>query len=138
MKHHTNVIGIVIGVCFSIALFVVIAVVVCFCYRRRKVKKGEPLRFPNPTFGLPGGLKSVKVDGAATKWRSEEPLTTVGASGSDKLEPNRFVFTSLDSFEQPIMIFDQIASMRCIFVQALRPYEPLDETWYIHRLAVEK
>jgi len=90
VKQHTSVIGIVIGVCFGIALFVVITVIVCFCYKRRKVNKGEPLRFPNPTFGLPGGLKSVKVDGVATKWRSEEPLGSVGACGNDKLEPNRY------------------------------------------------
>jgi hypothetical protein len=57
VSQHSNVIAIVVGVCLSLLLFVFVAVAACVCYRRRQVAKGAPLRFPNPTFGLPGALK---------------------------------------------------------------------------------
>ena len=65
IHQHSNVIAIIIGVCLSVALFIIVTVIVCVCYKRRRQNKGAPLRFPNPTFGLPAVIKSAfRSDGA--------------------------------------------------------------------------
>ncbi len=101
MKQHSNVISIIVGVCVGLALFIILTVVICVCVKRRRHNKGAPLRFPNPTFGLPGALKGAfKSDGAelkgvevdGSKWQSlEKPQrASLGASKSGAEESLRF------------------------------------------------
>lgn len=68
LKDHSNTIGIIVGVCFGVGLFLLVAIIVCICYRRRRGTKvvvggtGELLHFPNPTFGLPSLVKGAFKD----------------------------------------------------------------------------
>ena len=110
VKQHSNVISIIIGVCFGVALFIIVTVVICVCVKRRRHNKGAPLRFPNPTFGLPGvlkgafksdgaELKGVEVDGSKRQSLEKPQRASLGVTKSaadeslrysNQLEPTRF------------------------------------------------
>lgn len=53
----SNPLAIIIGICVGITLFIMVFVVVCFCYKSRRAVKDGHLRFLNPAFGLPGIIK---------------------------------------------------------------------------------